>query len=87
MEEDVFISKVPIEKDDFVDDTLNDTLNDNQKKILDIIREHQHIKQKAIAELLNVTVVTVKREMQKLIKLNKIQREGSKKTGSWIVKR
>jgi predicted HTH transcriptional regulator len=43
------------------------------------------IKQKEIAKTLDISIETVKREMLKLIKLNKIQRKGSRKTGYWVV--
>jgi ATP-dependent DNA helicase RecG len=103
IEEDVFISQVPLNEQYFVSDTLNDTLNDtndtlndtlndtndtlnaNQRNIINLISKNQLVKQKEIAKTLDISIETVKREMLKLIKMNKIQREGSRKSGYWVV--
>lgn len=68
--------------------TLNDTLNGTLKNnLINIIKINPSIKQIDIASKLNVSVRTVKRIMKDLIDNNIIERVGSKKTGSWKIKK
>ena len=61
--------------------TLNDTLNDTLK----ILRESPNIKQKEIAQMLNVSYITIKRNIKELKDLGYIERIGARKNGYWKI--
>ena len=69
-----------------LNDTLNDTLNNRQKKILKTLDLKEDLTLEKIAQKHKVSELTIKRDFQKLQKLNLIQRIGSKKTGFWKIK-
>ncbi len=64
----------------------NEALTDNQKKLLDILSNNPTITQKEIIERTSLSRSTVQRAMKELIEMGRLERAGSKKTGSWIVK-
>ena len=59
----------------------NDT---NEEAILRILRTDPKAKQKDVAEILGVSLATVKRLMNSLQKAGKIKRKGSNRSGSWV---
>ena len=67
--------------------TINVTikLTETEKKILQIITNNPNVTQKEIAEELNVTTVTVKRNIKKLKEKGIIDRVGANKNGYWKV--
>lgn len=74
-----------------LDDTLNVTLDDTlnvtlDKKILEIILKNPKTTQKEIAEILDISVRSVKRLMKNLSDNGVIERSGGKRFGQWIVK-
>jgi len=50
-----------------------------------LIKQNENITNDKIAMDLNISIETSKREMAKLIKINLIQRVGSRKSGYWKV--
>ena len=67
--------------------TINVTikLTETEKKILQIITNNPNVTQKEIAEELNVTTMTVKRNIKKLKEKGIIDRVGANKNGYWKV--
>ena len=68
------------------DETINEALTDNQKMLLDMLRNDPTITQKEIIERVSLSRSTVQRMIKELSELGRLERVGSKKTGSWIVK-
>ena len=60
-------------------------MNDIQNKIIEFIINDKYITQNSIAEKLNVSVRTVKRNFKVLIDNNIVERVGSDKTGYWEI--
>ena len=60
-------------------------LTETEKKILQIITNNPNVTQKEIAEELNVTTMTVKRNIKKLKEKGIIDRVGANKNGYWKV--
>ena len=91
IEKDVFVTIIPLRKkklsdNDTDNDTNNDTDNDTDdrlKKILALMKENHSITTKNLSELLNITQITVKRDIEKLKKEGKLKRVGSTKAGRW----
>ena len=73
----------PIEGD--VSTVIKTKLSTRQQKIVDMIRKDD-ITIASIAKKLKVSERTIEREMSKLQQLMVIYREGSDKTGRWLVK-
>lgn len=61
-------------------------LSETQKKILTLLANDGCLSQAVIAKELNVSAMTVYRNIQKLKGLGFLERQGSDKTGLWIVK-
>ena len=59
---------------------------EKQKLLLDILRNNPTITQKEIVESASLSRSTVQRTVKELIEMGRLERVGSKKTGSWIVK-
>ena len=57
----------------------------HEDEILMLIQENPKITMSEIAQFLAVTKRTVERIMSKLVEEKRIEREGSKKNGQWIV--
>ncbi|MEI8364154.1 MAG: winged helix-turn-helix domain-containing protein [archaeon] len=69
---------------------LNEPLNEPLNKIdliLNYIFNHPMCKRKDISKNTNISLGALKRNLQKLIDNNKIQKIGSDKTGGYIVKK
>ena len=58
-----------------------------QEKILDLIKNKSDITIEQLAKLCDVSDKTIKRDINKLKEQGLLQREGSLKSGSWIVKK
>ena len=69
-----------------LNEAINEALTDNQKMLLDILRNDPTITQKEIIERVSLSRSTVQRMIKELSELGRLERIGSKKTGSWIVK-
>ena len=67
-------------------EAINEALTDNQKMLLDMLRNDPTITQKEIIERVSLSRSTVQRMIKELSELGRLERIGSKKTGSWIVK-
>lgn len=70
-------------KDDLND--LKDDLNSTEIKLLQIIKKSPKLSQKEIGIKLNVSEATVKRMLNKLKNDKIVIREGSKRSGKWII--
>ena len=69
-----------------LNEAINEALTDNQKMLLDMLRNDPTITQKEIIERVSLSRSTVQRMIKELSELGRLERFGSKKTGSWIVK-
>ena len=65
---------------------LNEALTEKQKLLLDILQNNPTITQKEIVESAALSRSTVQRTVKELTEMGRLERVGSKKTGSWIVK-
>ena len=72
--------------DEALNETLNEALTEKQKLLLDILRNNPTITQKEIVESASLSRSTVQRTIKELTEMGRLERVGSKKTGSWIVK-
>ena len=69
----------------------NDTKNDIQsetnaeKQLLKLISRNPEMTQKAMAEQLSFSTITIKRMLTRLQRNGKVKREGSSRRGKWIV--
>ena len=59
---------------------------DNQKMLLGILRSEPTITQKEIIEWTSLSRSTIQRAIKELIAMGRLERIGSKKSGSWVVK-
>jgi len=71
-----------IKKDD---DLLIDPLNQMQVQLLNALKKEPKADYPALAKILDVSPATVKRHIQKLKNMGRLNRIGSKKTGYWEV--
>lgn len=74
-------------KGEALNEALNEALTENQKLLLDILRNNPTITQKQMIENTALSRSTVQRVMKELTEHGYIERVGSKKSGSWIVKK
>lgn len=70
---------------DIANDTVNDTVNKRQKRILSLIESNPQITVLDLASQIGVTRLTVIRDLDKLKKNNLVKRQGSDKTGTWVL--
>lgn len=77
-----------------INDTKNDTNDtkndiqsetDAEKQLLKIISRNPEMTQKAMAEQLSFSTITIKRMLTRLQRNGKVKREGSSRRGKWIV--
>lgn len=73
---------------DTLSDTINGTIkmNERARKAFDVIKRNPNITSAEISEETGLSLSTVKRALSELQELGLITREGSRKTGRWIVK-
>lgn len=69
-----------------LNEALKEALTDNQKKLIDILCDNPTITQKEIMEQTSLSRSTVQRTIKELSEMGQLERIGSKKTGSWVVK-
>ncbi|MDR0798165.1 MAG: putative DNA binding domain-containing protein [Dysgonamonadaceae bacterium] len=84
-ENDVFQLTIRYEKEGDMSDTLDESLS-NTKKVLMLIKENPKITAKQIAEIMSLSMRTIRNTLSELRQNSLIEREGSKKNGSWIIK-
>ena len=74
---------------DFLDDKINNKINDKintlDEEIISLLIENKYITVLEIADKLNKSSITIYRHVNKLVKLGKIIRIGSRKSGYWKV--
>ena len=63
----------------------NDTNETNETIAMRLIHENPAITQKEMKEKMGVSIVTIKRLMADLQKNGKIQRQGSSRSGKWLI--
>ena len=87
LEEDIFVTRIPLTPNV----PLNVPLNERQKKIIQLlVSENSTISEITLEELANkleVSLKTVKRDMEDLRINNLIERVGSRKTGYWKIRK
>lgn len=62
-----------------------DGLNRTQRKILEFIKSDDGITTTKLAELVGVSVTSINNEIKKLKEKNMLKREGSNKSGVWVI--
>ena len=98
IEGDVFKTEIPLnrqEKNDTVNVTVNDTvnvtvndtikLNKTEEKIIEMIKNNYLITQKELADCLNLSDRTIKRNTNKLKEKGLLERIGADKNGYWKI--
>ena len=80
-------SKNKVSTDDTINDTLNGTikLTKNEQQILNLIINNNQITREEIVNETNLSDRTISRAIKHLQEVKIIEREGSKKTGSWKI--
>lgn len=80
-------SKNKVSTDDTINDTLKDTtkLTKNEQQILSLIITNNQITREEIVNETNLSDRTISRAIKRLQEVKIIEREGSKKTGSWKI--
>ena len=66
-------------------DTINDTINEQLKSVIDIIATHPGIKRKDIAIIWDKSVATISRYVKELVNQGLVIKEGSNKTGGYVI--
>lgn len=64
----------------------NEALSDNEKLLLSIFTQNPALTQKGVTETTGLCRATVQRTIKKLADMGRLERSGSKKYGSWIVR-
>lgn len=72
--------------DEALNEALNEALAEKQKQLLNILRNNPAITQKEMIEKTSMSRSTVQRIIKELTEMGILERVGSKKIGSWIVK-
>ena len=89
LEQDIFITRVPLGKRFFetkqVNDGLNDGLNDRQIQTLKLINENPGVQIKRIAEETKIPIDTLDRYIKYFVAKKLIERRGSKKAGGYYL--
>jgi|GEM_PF-2551664 predicted HTH transcriptional regulator len=83
-----FLAKIGYKEQKIFKKKENVTDNDTDsrfEKILQLIKHNQKITTKKLSEKLNVSQITIKRDLVKLKKQHKLIRLGSEKAGYWEV--
>ena len=60
-------------------------LNQTQRKILEFIKNDSRITTTKLSELVGVSVTSINNEIKKLKEKNLLKREGSNKSGNWVI--
>lgn len=68
-----------------ISDTKNDTNDTNETIAMRLICENPAITQKEMKEKMGVSIAQSKRLMGRLAKSGKIQRQGSSRSGKWLI--
>ena len=63
----------------------NEPINERQKAILSMIGTHPSLNRAELAEKINLSLSTLKREIAILRKNGYIDRDGSNKNGHWLI--
>lgn len=64
----------------------NEALSDNGKLLLSLFTQNPALTQKGVTETTGLSRATVQRTIKKLSDMGRLERSGSKKYGSWIVR-
>lgn len=64
----------------------NEALSDNEKLLLSLLTQNPALTQKGVTETTGLSRATVQRTIKKLADMGRLERSGSKKYGSWIVR-
>ncbi len=67
-------------------EALNEALNENQKLLLNLFKINPKFTQEELAIKLSLSRSTVQRMIKELVEMRYLERDGSKRNGSWIVK-
>lgn len=80
---------IPLKKqENFIIDSnknFGDGLNQTQRKILEFIKNNSRVTTTKLAKLVGVSVTSINNEIKKLKEKNMLKREGSNKSGIWVI--
>lgn len=76
----------PFTQSSIIDKSKTTAKTDKEREMLDLMRNNTHLTLEELAHLLGLTKEGAKYHLNKLKKKGRISREGSKKTGRWLVK-
>ena len=68
-----------------INEPVNEPVNERQQTILSIMKQNPSIIREDLANKLDISLATLKRELTSLRKEGYITRSGSDKNGQWIV--
>ena len=66
---------------------INEPINERQKTILMTMAQFPQINRNELSHKTMIPLITLRREIEHLREIGCIEREGSKKSGRWIVKK
>ena len=86
IEGDVFRTEIPLNRQQKnVTENVTEKLNPTEQKILKVLKDNPNINQKQLSDKLNVTTMTIKRNINKLKEKGLVERIGSDRQGYWKV--
>ena len=71
--------------DEQINEHLNEQINEHQQRLVSILGESPTLTIANLASQAGCSVATVRRDLSYLQRFDIIRREGSRKTGSWVV--
>ena len=64
---------------------VHDELTQTQRKILELIKNNSGITVDELSSVVGVSTTSISTDIKKLKEINLLRREGSKKTGHWVI--
>lgn len=60
-------------------------MNESQKKILSALQKDSYLTQEELSKIVGINLVNIKKNMKKLQDLSLLKRNGTDKSGEWII--
>ena len=71
--------------DEQINEHLNEQINERQQRLTSLLKKNPTLTIVELAKQVGCSVATIRRDLAYLQKLGVVRREGSRKTGSWVV--
>ena len=68
-----------------INEHLNKQINTRQQQLFSVLKETPTLTIPELAERMDCSVATIRRDLAHLQKLGIVRREGSRKAGAWVV--